>query len=140
MIAITPTLELDEAEIVLSYVRAPGPGGQNVNKLATAAQLRFDAANSPSLDARTRARLPTFAGRRMTKEGVIVITANRFRSQIQNREDAIARLVELLRQAAAPVVRRVATRPTRASRERRLTAKRHRSDVKRGRGDVAGET
>ena len=140
MIPITPKLTLDEGEIVLSYVRSPGPGGQNVNKLATAAQLRFDAAHSPALDGRTLARLKTLAGRRMTKDGVIVITANRFRSQTQNREDAIARLVDLLRQAATPVAKRVKTRPTRASRERRLTAKRLRADVKRGRGDVPGET
>ena len=130
MLRITPDLAIDEAELQFDYVTASGPGGQNVNKVASAAQLRFDAAHSPALDAALLHRLAGLAGRRMTRDGVIVIQAQRFRSQEQNRRDATERLVALLRAAAVPPKARRRTRPTRAAVERRLTAKRRRSAQK----------
>lgn len=131
MIQVTSTIALDESELTLEFIRASGPGGQNVNKVATAVQLRFDVANSPSLTDDVRERLMRLAGRRMTKDGVLIIEARRFRTQEQNQQDAIERLVELVRQAAKkPRVRRK-TRPTLASRRRRLEAKRRRSQKKR---------
>jgi ribosome-associated protein len=132
-IRITASIALAEDELNETFVRAPGPGGQNVNKLATAVQLRFDVARSPSLPEDVRARLLRLAGRRVTGEGVLVIEAHRFRTQNRNREDARARLFGLIRAASvAPKVRRN-TRPTAASRERRLQEKRARGEVKRGR-------
>jgi ribosome-associated protein len=123
MIPITERIAIAEDEIEEVFVRAGGPGGQNVNKVATAVQLRFDAAGSPSLDEAKRARLRLLAGRRMTADGVIVIMARRFRTQERNRQDAYERLVDLIQRAAEPGKRRVPTRPTAASRERRRTAK-----------------
>jgi ribosome-associated protein len=136
MIRITPQIALDEAEIQLQFVRASGPGGQNVNKVSSAVQLRFDVAHSPSLPEDVRERLMRLAGNRLTNDGEVVIEAQRFRTQERNRQDAIKRLVELIRQAAVKPKPRVPTKPTRASRLRRLESKQRRASVKRGRGAV----
>ena len=133
MLRVTNQIALDESEIEERFVRASGPGGQNVNKVSTAVQIRFDAAHSPSLPHNVRKRALRIAGTRANASGVIIITADRFRSQSRNRADARTRLVELLRKAAQPVKPRRATVPTRASRQRRLEEKKRRSDVKRGR-------
>jgi ribosome-associated protein len=133
MIAITADLILDEREISETFIRASGPGGQNVNKVASAAQLRFDVRGSPSLPAAVRTRLERLAGSRMTQDGVLVITARRFRSQERNREDARDRLVALIRRAAEPPKPRRRTRPSSASRQERLAAKSRRAVVKRQR-------
>jgi ribosome-associated protein len=139
MIRITDTIALDDGEIAESFVRAAGPGGQNVNKLATAVQLRFDVRQSRSLPPEVRARLERLAGRRLTTEGVLVITAQRHRTQERNREDARERLVELIRRAAVPPVPRRPTKPTHASRKRRLESKQRRAKIKRLRGARPGE-
>jgi ribosome-associated protein len=139
MIRITDHIAIDESEISESFIRASGPGGQNVNKLSTAVQLRFDVRRSPSLPDEVRARLERLAGKRLTRDGVLVIAAQRFRTQERNREDALARLVELIRAATVrPAVRRP-TRPTYASKVRRLEGKKRRGGVKALRGAKPGE-
>ncbi|BCB27957.1 aminoacyl-tRNA hydrolase [Sulfurimicrobium lacus] len=137
MIRITPQLAIDEREIGLQFIRASGPGGQNVNKVSSAVQLRFDVAHSPSLPEDVRTRLLRLAGSRLTTEGEVVIEAKRFRTQERNRQDAIARLVELIRRATEKPKPRVATRPTLASKKRRLESKKQRAETKRGRGAVS---
>ena len=134
MLRITSTICIDPAELEEVFVRASGPGGQNVNKVSTAVQLRFDVARSPSLPDAVRRRLCDLAGRRLTGEGILVITADRFRSQARNREDARERLTDLIREAATPPKPRRATKPTYASKLRRQDAKRRRSNVKSLRG------
>lgn len=138
-IEIEPGLAIAESELEFSYIRAGGPGGQNVNKVASAAQLRFDARNSPSLTEAVKTRLLRIAGARATKDGEIVITANRFRTQEANRRDAIARLVEMIKAAAFTPRRRVATRPSFGARQERMESKSKRAGVKRLRGKIGGE-
>jgi ribosome-associated protein len=133
MIRITPTIALDEREIEERFVRASGPGGQNVNKVSTAVQLRFDARNSPSLPGDVRERLLRLAGSQATEDGLIVISAQRFRTQERNRQDARDRLVALVARAERPPVARTATKPTRASRQKRLDDKHRRGDAKASR-------
>jgi ribosome-associated protein len=136
MIPITRGMAIDEKEIQESFVRAPGPGGQNVNKVASAVQLRFDARNSPSLSAQVRERLIRLAGKRATQDGVVIINANRYRLQEQNRQDARERLIDLIRRAAVtPRVRRK-TQPSGAAKRRRLEAKRRRGESKKARAPI----
>jgi ribosome-associated protein len=139
MIYITPSLSLDEKELTYEFIRASGPGGQNVNKVATAVQLRFDVASSSALPLAAKARLKTLAGARMTGEGVLVIEAKRYRSQEQNRLDAQRRLVNLIHKSLVPPKKRTATRPSVASRARRLEAKKQRGEVKRMRQSIPPE-
>ena len=139
MIRITHSISLDEREIEENFVRSAGPGGQNVNKLATAVQLRFDLRQSLALPPDVRARLARLAGRRLTNEGVLIIIAQRHRTQERNRQEARERLVELIRRAAAPPKPRHATKPTAASKRRRLDTKVRHSRLKRLRGTRPAE-
>ena len=140
MIDVTPSLSIDESEIQMEFIRSSGPGGQNVNKVATAVQLRFDVAGSPSLPEDVKARLVTFAGSRLTGDGVLIIEAHQYRTQEQNRADALLRLVDLLRQAAHRPKPRKKTRPSVAAKARRLDEKRQRGEIKRMRRSHAPET
>jgi ribosome-associated protein len=135
-IAVTPTIFIDDEELKESFVLASGPGGQNVNKVSSAVQLRFDVARSPSLADDVRARLRSLAGQRLTKDGVLVIVARAHRSQERNRLEARDRLVELIRRAAIPPKPRRPTKPSKAAERRRLESKRMRSNLKRTRGPV----
>ena len=130
MIHVTSKIDIGEDELEERFVRASGPGGQNVNKLSSAVQLRFDVRRSPSLPDDVRARLERLAGRRLTRAGVLVIIAQRHRTQERNRQDALDRLIELIRQAAVAPTPRRPTRPTKGSRERRLESKKRRASIK----------
>ncbi len=139
MIQITPAIAIDEGEIQEEFIRASGPGGQNVNKVATAVQLRFDVAHSPSLPDDVRQRLARLAGRRMTEEGVLIIEARRFRTQARNRQDAVDRLVALIRKAAEKPRPRRKTSPTPASKRQRLEDKHRRGEIKRLRRSIQSD-
>ncbi|MES2406741.1 MAG: alternative ribosome rescue aminoacyl-tRNA hydrolase ArfB [Pseudomonadota bacterium] len=136
MIRITRTLAIPDSEVQEQFIRASGPGGQNVNKVSSAVQLRFDVAHSPSLSEEIRARLIVLAGRRISQDGVLTIEAQRFRTQGRNRDDARVRLAELIRSATEVPELRRATRPTRASQRRRLDSKQKRGDTKKQRRSV----
>lgn len=138
MIRVNAQIELDEREIQEDFVRASGPGGQNVNKVSTAVQLRFDVAHSPSLSDYVRERLIKLAGRRLTQDGVLIIEADRFRSQRRNRDDALERLIALINEACEVDRPRRPTRPTLASQNRRLDSKQRRGDTKKLRGSKPG--
>jgi ribosome-associated protein len=139
MIRVNPQIELDEREIQEDFVRASGPGGQNVNKVSTAVQLRFDVANSPSLPEPVRTRLAALAGRRLTRDGVLIIEAERYRSQRRNRDDALERLIELIREACEVDKPRRPTRPTLASKKRRLESKQRLGETKKLRALKPGQ-
>ena len=139
MLEINHYIRIDERELSESFIRASGPGGQNVNKVATAVQLRFDVESSTSLPPAVKTRLRALAGRRLTQEGVLIIEANRFRTQERNREDARERLVALIQKAVEPPKPRKPTRPTLASKRRRLDSKSKRGAVKAGRGRVSDD-
>ena len=139
MIQVTPTIAIPESEISERFVRASGPGGQNVNKVSTAVELRFDPSQSAAIPSDALARLRVLAGSRMTADGVLVIDARRHRTQAQNREDARERLAELVRQALVKPRRRRATRPGKGAVERRIETKKRRSDTKRGRGRIGDD-
>lgn len=139
MIEITPGIQLDESELLFTFIRATGPGGQNVNKVATSAQLRFDVAHSPALTDEVKERLIHLAGSRMTADGVLIIEARRYRTQEQNRNDAVERLTILIQKAIWKPAPRHATRPTRASQARRVDSKKKRGETKQKRKSPSGD-
>ena len=136
MIYVTDSINLHESEIQLDFIRSSGPGGQNVNKVSSAVQLRFDTSSCPALTEEIRSRLKQISGRRMTAGGILIIEARRYRTQERNRQDAIDRLVALIRRAADEPRPRRRTRPSAAARQRRLTAKKQRAEIKRRRSRV----
>jgi ribosome-associated protein len=136
MIRITPTISIEKQEVKEEFVRSSGPGGQNVNKVATAVKIRFDVDKSPSLPDDVRKRLKQLAGKRITQAGILVLDARRFRTQEMNRKDGLERLVELIKRASQKPRRRLKTKPTLASKEQRLETKRRRSDKKKMRGPI----
>ncbi|HEX7368720.1 MAG TPA: alternative ribosome rescue aminoacyl-tRNA hydrolase ArfB [Rhodanobacteraceae bacterium] len=136
---ISASIDIPESELIERFTRADGPGGQHVNRTESAVELRFDVAHSPSLPEPVRARVLARRDRRLTEDGVLVIQARRFRDQARNRDDARERLADILRVALTPPKKRVATKPTRASKERRLTGKKQRGAVKRERGRVRND-
>ena len=131
MIEITNNISIHESELKIDFVQASGPGGQNVNKVATAVQLRFDVLNSPSLPGEIKTRLIKLAGKRMTQDGVLVIEAKRFRTQERNREDALVRFQALVQKATEKPKKRVKTKPTKAAQEARLKEKKRKGEIKR---------
>ena len=136
MIRVTPDIVIHEKELTFEFVRSSGPGGQNVNKVATTVQLRFDVGASEGIPVAVKRRLKSLAGKRMTEDGVLIIKAGRFRKQDQNRQDAIERLVRLIKAAAVKPKKRIKTRPTKAAKERKLANKKHRGQLKQMRKKV----
>ena len=139
MIHITENISLHESEIQLEFIRASGPGGQNINKVSSAVQLRFDAVRSPALNDAVRTRLKQLSGHRMTADGILIIKARRYRTQDRNREDAVERLIALIRKAAQIPKQRRRTKPSAAAKQKRLTAKRRRGEIKRRRRSIGTE-
>ncbi len=138
MIVVTPDIAIGEHEIKCDFVRSSGPGGQNVNKVSSAVQLRFDVNNNTSLPPETKNRLRKLAGKKLSTDGILIIQASRFKSQEKNRQDAVERLVRLIRQATVKPKKRVKTKPSRRAKQRRLETKRHRSRLKDSRRSVKG--
>jgi ribosome-associated protein len=139
MIFVTSDIAIKEEEIKFDFIRSSGPGGQNVNKVSTAVQLRFDVKSSPALSDDTRSRLVRLSGRRITEEGILIIEAKRFRSQRQNRKNAINRLIKLIRKASEKPKPRIKTQPTAGSKQRTLETKKHRAEIKKKRRPVSAE-